>query len=123
MTDDMATFPPLKTGAVAQYPAIKSLRFQNQTVRFLDGSEQRYRDAAGPLHQWMIQLSELDESEMALFAQFFEDNQGLLGSFAFTDPWDGTIYANCSLASDELALGSLAEMRTTTSLTVVENRS
>src|SRR5580704_5955301 len=114
----MATFPQLKTGAVAQYPATKSLRFQNQTVRFLDGSEQRYRDAAGPLHQKVIQLS-----EMVAFAQFFEDNQGRRGSFAFTDPWDGTQYADCSLASDELALGSLAEMRTTTSLTVVENRS
>src|SRR5580693_8130244 len=119
----MATFPQLKTGAVAQYPATKSLRFQNQTVRFLDGSEQRYRDGAGALHRWVFQLSELDESEMAAFERFFDENQGRLGSFAFTDPWDGTLYADCSLASDELALGSLAEMRTTTSLTVVENRS
>jgi hypothetical protein len=119
----MATFPQLKTGAVAQYPATKSIRFQNQTVRFLDGSEQRYRDAAGPLHRWVIQLSELDESEMAAFERFFVDNQGRLGSFAFRDPWDGTQYDNCSLASDDLALNSLEEMRGKTSLTVVENRS
>ena len=119
----MANFPKLKTGAVAQYPAGKALRFQNQTVRFLDGTEQRYRDAAGPLHQWMIQLSELDESEMAAIEQFFEDNQGRLGNFAFTDPWDGTQYANCSLKSDGLTLGSAAEMRTKTSVTIVENRS
>lgn len=119
----MATFPQLKTGAVAQYPATKSLQFQNQTVRFLDGSEQRYRDAPGPLHQWVIQLNELDESEMAAFEQFFEANQGRLGSFAFTDPWDGTQHPNCSLASDGLALSSQAEMRGRTSLTVIENRS
>lgn len=119
----MATFPQLKTGAVAQYPATKSIRFQNQTVRFLDGSEQRYRDAAGPLHQWVIQLSALDESEMTSFEQFFETNQGRLGSFAFTDPWDGTHYPDCGLASDGLALGSVAEMRGKTSLTVIENRS
>jgi hypothetical protein len=118
----MATFPQLKTGAVAQYPASKILRFQNQTVRFLDGSEQRYRDAAGPLHQWTIRLSELDESEMAALEQFFDDNQGRLGSFAFTDPWDGTEYPNCSLASDELTLSSLAEMRGQASVTVIENR-
>jgi hypothetical protein len=118
----MATFPQLKTGAVAQYPATKSAHFQNQTVRFLDGSEQRYRDSAGPLHQWVVQLSELDESEMAAFEQFFEDNQGRLGSFAFTDPWDGTQYPNCSLASDDLMLASTAEMRGKTSLTVIENR-
>lgn len=118
----MATFPELKTGALAQYPATKALRFQNQTVRFLDGSEQRYRDAAGPLHQWIIRLNELDESEMAALEQFFQDNQGRLGSFAFTDPWDGTVYANCSLESDELSASSLAEMSGRTSLTVIENR-
>lgn len=118
----MTTFPQLKTGAVAQYPATRSLVFQNQTVRFLDGSEQRYRDSAGPLHQWVIRLSELDEGEMTAFEQFFEANQGRLGSFAFTDPWDGTQYANCSLASDALVLSSFAEMRGKTSLTVLENR-
>ena len=118
----MATFPQLKTGAALQYPATKVLRFQNQTIRFLDGSEQRYRDAAGALHQWRIQLSDLDESEMAAVEQFFEDNQGRLGSFAFTDPWDGTLYANCSIASDDLVLSSMAEMRGAASLTVIENR-
>jgi len=118
----MVTFPQLKTGAVMQYPATKSVRFQNQTIRFLDGTEQRYRDSAGPLHQWLIRLSELDEGEMTAFAQFFQDSQGRLGSFAFTDPWDGTQYPNCSLASDGLTLGSLAEMQVRTSLTVVENR-
>jgi len=119
----MATFPQLKTGAVAQYPATKSLRFQNQTVRFLDGTEQRYRDSSGPLHRWVIKLSNLDESEMAALEQFFDDNQGRLGNFAFTDPWDGTQYADCSLCGDELEIRSLAEMRGETSLTVIENRS
>jgi len=119
----MATFPKLKTGAVAQYPASKSLHFQNQTVRFLNGEEQRYRDAAGPLRQWTIRLSEIDESEMAAFEQFFEDNQGRFGNFEFTDPWDGTRYANCSISGDDLTLGSSAEMRTKISLTIVENRS
>jgi hypothetical protein len=40
----MATFPKLKTNAVAQYPASKTARYQNQALRFLDGTEQRYRD-------------------------------------------------------------------------------
>jgi hypothetical protein len=118
----MATFPVLKTGAVAQYPAGKSLRYRNQVVRFLDGSEQRYRDSAGPLHQWIIRLSELDDGEMAALEAFFEENQGRLGSFAFTDPWDGSQYSNCSLAQDELEFSSLEEMNAETTLTVVENR-
>lgn len=118
----MTTFPLLKTGAVAQYPATKSVRFVNQTVRFLDGNEQRYRDSAGPLHQWVIRLADLDDGERAGLEQFFQEYQGRLGSFAFTDPWDGAQYSNCSLAADGLDVSSLAEMRGKTSLTVIENR-
>src|SRR5271165_1968550 len=118
----MAIFPALKTKAVAQYPATKSLRFQNQCLRFVDGLEQRYRDSAGPLHRWVINLGELDEGEMAALEAFFVENQGRSASFAYTDPWDGTQYANCSLASDEMRLTSVEEMRGKTSLTVVENR-
>jgi hypothetical protein len=118
----MATFPRLKTNAVAQYPANRTLRFRNQALRFVDGTEQRYRDSAGPLHRWGIRLSQLDEGEMAAMEGFFAANQGAFASFEFTDPWDGKVYANCSLASDELGLCSLAEMSGGTSLTVMENR-
>jgi hypothetical protein len=118
----MATFPTLKTSAVAQYPAARYVRFQNQTVRFVDGSEQRYRDASGPLHRWEIHLSELDEGETAALEAFFAANQGAFDKFAFTDPWDGKEYPNCSLLSDLLALTAVGEMRGSTSLTVVENR-
>ena len=118
----MATFPTLKTGAVAQYPATRSPRFQNQVLRFIDGADQRYRDSAGVLHQWEIRLDELDEGEMAAVEGFFSDNQGRCGNFAFTDPWDGQIYPNCSFAADELSLISLMEMRGRASLKVIENR-
>jgi hypothetical protein len=118
----MTSFPTLKTLAVAQYPAGKTLRFQNLIFRFLDGTEQRCRDSAGPLHRWVIQLQQLDEYEMAAIEQFFADNQGSFGSFAFTDPWDGTVYPNCSIAVDGLILNSLAEMQGRTSVTLIENR-
>jgi hypothetical protein len=118
----MSTFPNLKTNAVAQYPATRAFRFHNRAMRFVDGVEQRYRDSAGPLHRWELRLDALDESEMAALEQFFADNQGCFGSFAFTDPWDGTEYPNCSLASDQLDLTAVAEMQGKTSLTVIENR-
>lgn len=119
----MATFPKLKTSAVVQYPADKMLAFKNCVVRFLDGEEQRYRESADALHRWGIRLNELDETEMAAIDEFFRSNQGRLGSFAFTDPWDGTSYPNCSLSSDEMDLISTGEMRGRTSLmVVVENR-
>jgi phage-related protein len=118
----MASFPTLKTSAVAQYPATKAVTFQNQVVRFVDGSEQRYRDCAGPLHQWVIRLNELDETEMTALEQFLESNQGSFGSFSFTDPWDNQTYHNCSFASDAMDLTSMEEMRGQTSVTVKENR-
>ena len=118
----MATFPKLKTAAVAQYPASKRILFQNQILRFLDGQEQRYRNSAGPLHQWEIRLNELDESEIAAIDGFFWANQGRLENFSFTDPWDGTVYANCSLGADLMNLTSLSEMHGETALTVIENR-
>ena len=118
----MATFPLLKTDAVAQYPAKKVLQFQNQALRFLDGFEQRYRDRPTFLHRWEIRLDQLDEGEMASLEAFFAADQGIFARFAFTDPWDGAVYPSCSLGSDELDMASLAEMNGTTSLVIVENR-
>ncbi len=118
----MATFPALKTSAVAQYPAQKRLMFRNQTLRFLDGTEQRYRDCAGPLHSWEIRLDQLDEGEAAAVEEFFQANQGAFGNFAFTDPWNGMVYQNCSLDTDGLDLTAVAEMWGKTAITVRENR-
>jgi hypothetical protein len=118
----MANFPRLKTNAAMQYPATRTFRLRNQAVRFVDGTEQRYRDSAGALRQWEIQLSELDGTEMAALERFFEQEQGALGSFIFTDPWDGTEHPNCSLRSDSMELVMEGEMRGATSLAVIENR-
>ena len=117
----MATFPKLKTGAIAQYPMARSEQYQNQTVRFVDGSEQRYRDSSGARLAWQIELSELDEGELASIEEFFLSNQGAFGSFSFTDPWDGHVYDNCSMSAGSLALLTSGEMRGSTKLAVVKN--
>ena len=87
----MATFPKLKTNAIAQYPLARREQFQNQTVRFVDGSEQRYRDSAGARLEWDIQLSQLDEGELAAIEEFFLASQGAFGSFLVHRPlgWEG----------------------------------
>src|ERR1019366_2620156 len=82
----MATFPQLKTNAIAQYPVARREQFQNQTVRFVDGSDQRYRDSAGPRMEWEIELSELDEGELAAIEEFFLASQGAFGSFLLHRP-------------------------------------
>ena len=115
-------FPMLKTGAVMQYPARRTILFNTDTIRFLDGTEQRFRNSAAVLHRWTIQLDLLDESELDALDQFFLSNQGRFGSFSFTDPWDGTSYPNCSLAADTFGSQLTAEMRGGTTITVCENR-
>lgn len=35
----MQEFPLLKSGAVAQYPAQRAIRFSTQVMRFVDGSD------------------------------------------------------------------------------------
>ena len=118
----MATFPKLKTNAVAQYPATRAIQFRTLILRFLDGNEQRYADTSGALHKWVIRLNELDEGELAEVDAFFVTNEGQYGNFTFVDPWDGTPYTNCSFAGDQLDLVSTQPMRSQTSVTIVENR-
>ena len=85
-----------------QYPAGRGITCSTSIVRFLDGSEQRYRLQASPLHRWTVELSLLDESELHQVREFFRAQQGQFASFEFTDPWDGTVYSSCSLANDVL---------------------
>jgi hypothetical protein len=113
----------LKTGAVMQYPASKSLRFTQDTVRFLDGAEQRFRGCASVLRRWMIRLDLVDEQELARLDEFFLENQGAFASFSFVDPWEGVEYADCSLEGDTFEFLLNGEMRGQTSLVVKQNRS
>ena len=115
-------FPTLKTGAVMQYPGKRTLFFNTDTIRFLDGTEQRFRDNPSVLHQWIIQLDLLDESELDTLDQFFLSNQGRFGSFSFTDPWTATVYANCSFGSDTLSLQFQGPQDGMTQVVVKENR-
>ena len=119
----MATLPLLKTGAVMQYPATKALRFSNQVIRFVDGSEQRYRGSQAPLRRWVIRLDLLDEAELAAFEEFIVTQEGSFGSFSFIDPWDGITYPDCSLDQEAFELELLDELRASTILIVRENRS
>jgi hypothetical protein len=119
----MATFPALKTGAVAQYGSSRTRTFSTQVFRFLDGSEQRFQDYGSPLRQWTIRLSLLDEAELTALESFFASQGGQAESFAFPDPWDGTVYANCSFDNDQLATQYAGQGNGQASITVKENRS
>jgi phage-related protein len=94
----MATFPTLRTGAVAQYPLSRSVRFETQSVRFLDGSRQRFRIKGAGLRHWSVQLSLLDEQELGSVIAFVEQQGG--SPFAFTDPLSGTVVPRCILSGE-----------------------
>lgn len=96
----MADFPRLKTGAIAQYPAERSRLRSTQVSRFIDGHEQRFAQYGSELKRWLIRLEQLDETELAELESFFVDQGGRNGHFSFTDPWDGTVFPDCSFEDD-----------------------
>ncbi len=116
----MSTFPVLKTGAVAQYPAVRAQERSTRVLAFVDGGEQRFRRRAGAARRWVIRLAALDDAEMAALDDFLASRQGRLGSFAFTDPWDGQVHADCSLDADATALEFVDILRGRATITVRE---
>ena len=117
----MSVFPTLKTGAVTQYPSRRSVQFSTVALQFLDGTEQRFRGYQAPLHEWVIQLSQLDQSELQLLQEFFRDLDGQANNFTFTDPWDATTYASCSFSKDQMEAVLAGEWNASTVLTIQEN--
>ncbi|HOK48044.1 MAG TPA: DUF2460 domain-containing protein [Bryobacteraceae bacterium] len=117
----MNAFPRLKTGAVAQYPAGRALSYATEVLKFVDGTDQRYRKRGAPVRRWLIRLDLLDETELARLEEFFAAAQGRLGSFSFEDPWTGNVHTDCSLENDEFEVELLGETRGRTVLVVREN--
>jgi len=118
----VAAFPALKTGAVAQYPSERALQHSTVVHEFLDGSEQRFREFGAPLRRWLIRLEFLDEGELFRLERFFLEQGGVAGSFSFTDPWDATVYPNCSFEGDDMDLVFEGQGNGKVSLIVKENR-
>ena len=118
----MALFPTLKTGATAQYPLRVTLSGRVDIVWFLDGSEQRMRNAPSFLHTWEIALEQLDEQELRSIEEFLLANEGSAETFAFTDPVSQQVYPNCSIQSDSIDLTSIAPLSGKATVTIRENR-
>src|SRR5580658_5393797 len=95
----MATFPVLKTGAVAQYPLGRGVHFSTQAVRFMDGSQQKFRLIGTGLRRWTLKLELLDEEELGAVISFVE--QQTSATFAFTDPVTGDNVATCIISGEQ----------------------
>jgi phage-related protein len=114
----MASFPTLRTGAVAQYPLDRSVQFQTQSVRFMDGSQQRFRLYGAGLRRWKIRLDLLDERELAAVAAFLE-RQGT-AIFPFTDPVTGDQVASCVISGQSYEAGTADEMKANATVEIEE---
>jgi hypothetical protein len=115
---DTVTFPTLRTGAVAQYPLERTTRYATEGVRFLDGSEQKFRILGNPLHRWAIQLDLLDEQELGAVIAFVDQQEG--ASFAFTDPVTGSVFARCAISGEQFDAAMTGEMKGRASLVIEE---
>jgi hypothetical protein len=118
----VAAFPALKTGAVAQYPSDRIRRHSTEVYRFVDGTEQRFPNFGAGLKRWAIRLDLLDEAELTAVESLFTAEGGRAAHFSFTDPWDGTVHADCSFDTDELSLEFLGPARGRLQVIVKENR-
>jgi hypothetical protein len=114
----MATFPLLKTGAVAQYPLGFGMRYATQAVRFLDGSQQKYPLMGTGLRRWTIHLNLLDEQELGAVIAFVE-RQGS-AEFAFTDPLTGTDVPKCVLGGQKFEATVQRDMSGKTTVEIEE---
>ena len=114
----MATFPVLKTGAVAQYPLDYGVRYQTQAVRFMDGSQQKFRLCGVGLRRWTLKLDLLGEDELAAVIAFVE--QQCSASFAFTDPATGAVAATCVISGEQLDVTLKGEMKGQTTIVIEE---
>ncbi len=114
----MATFPVLKTGAVAQYPLDRGVRFSTQAVRFMDGSRQRFRVYGAGLRRWTLKLDLLDEQELGAVIAFVEQ-QGS-ATFAFTDPVTGDNVATCVISGGQFDATMIREMSGQTTVVIEE---
>ena len=118
----MAAFPFLSTGAVAQFPSTRIVEAPVRVLRFVDGREQRFRSTKGAARRWVVRLSCLSDAELARIETFFAQQQGRTGSFSFTDPWDGTVYPDCSFDNDELQAWLAGEDRGAATVSIRENQ-
>ena len=115
----MASFPKLKTDVVAQYPVVRESRFSTVVKRYLDNSEQRFRDVRGVRRRWVVALGKLNESEAAALMNFFVGQQGRSTSFDFDDPWTATTISGCRFEDDRLPVNSNGELDLGTEVTIV----
>jgi hypothetical protein len=116
----MATFPLLRSGAVAQYPSSIGTGQGVQIIQFLDGLEQRFLNQGRQLRRWGINLSLLSDSELRALEEFFTSQSGDYSTFSFPDPVSGTEILNCRFGGPELTADFIGVNSNAVSFWIIE---
>lgn len=116
----MARFPRLQTRAITQYPAGSGSTRRTEVLRFVDGTEQRFRQWPGARRHWVVRLDLLDEAEVDELRRFFEAQSGRFGRFIFVDPWTNEEIENCAFGSDSMEIDFRSENRAAATIVIVE---
>ena len=116
----MATFPRLSSNAVTQYPAPQAHVRAGRIVRFVDGSDQRFIALGKALRSWQINLTLLNDQELADTEAFFEAQSGEYAVFDFIDPASGAIVPNCRFSVPTFVMAYQATDVGATSFWVIE---
>lgn len=116
----MAQFPSLKTGAAAQYPAVRAVSRPVSITRYIDGSEQRFRRKRQE-RRWVLRLEDLEEGELAAVEGFYLDHQGEGLTFDFVDPFRGEVVTGCRFGEAPFEQTFEDSRRGRATITVVES--
>jgi hypothetical protein len=100
----MALFPKLTTGAVAQYPAMRTIEHRTRVIQYTDGTEQRVSRTRVPVRRWIVKLDQLTEREANDVSSFFVQVRGRAGTFEFEDPWSSEIIPDCRFEQDDIMI-------------------
>lgn len=113
-------FPRLKTGVLLQYGSREGIRHPTRVLRFMDGSEQRYRVAGNASKRWVLRYSQLDEGELSALDEFLRSVQGTAQEFSFEDAESGILYDRCRLGTEHLRLSLTGEHGGEAELEIIE---
>jgi len=114
----MLVYPQLESGALSQFPVLKTRTTRTVVNRAADGSTVRLADPFAGTTEWLLTYAELIDSEAAALREFFEATEGSLNSFVFVDPV-GNLFAWSERLDHETwqrdplmnVLGSIADPR------------
>lgn len=94
-------FPTPFAGTSALYPLTTAKRYPVGVLKFTDGTEQRFRQAAG-LNSFVLSLDQITGDEKDAILSFFETAKG-----SFDATWDivinSTTYSYMAFADDKIS--------------------